>query len=389
MARLVGIGPRDEECEVAAAGAGRPHLLAGDRPPAVDWRRGRPRAREVGPRARFGEQLAPSLLTAQHRGQVLQPLLVGSVLEEHRRHHLERDGEHLGGDAVRRLHLVDDLVLPEWRAEPAVVRRPRTAGQARVEQPPLPRAADRPRPFLERFVLGGGVGVHDVRGGEVVGVALPGRVGVEPLAHPGLELVLGRRSRTWSLNSSRSRRCAPGRSGHAPLLAGIPGSPALRSSLPIVLKLTSMSTGSWPTLSRLVPEQLLQRLAEQPASRTRRVEQAVRPPPHPPRRARSLDVPPHRAHAPQVVAVLLAAHDQRVVDDRRGVAVDIDEQRPAEVRDTLRDEPEVIRRPAASPRPQCFPRAARRSRPSRRHRPRATTRRRTTPASRRPRARTT
>ena len=76
VARLRGIGPRDEKREVTAAGTGGPHLLAGDRPPAVNRRRRRPGAREVRPRARFGEQLAPPLLTAQDRGQILQPLLV-------------------------------------------------------------------------------------------------------------------------------------------------------------------------------------------------------------------------------------------------------------------------------------------------------------------------
>ena len=116
-------------------------------------------------------------------------LVVGAVREQDRGQHLQRDREHFRGDAVLRLLGGDDVVLPRRRTVPAALDRPRAPSETRVEQPALPGARDVSRVLLARLVLLRRRRAHDVDGGEVVGVALLRRVGLEPGTDVRLELL--------------------------------------------------------------------------------------------------------------------------------------------------------------------------------------------------------
>ena len=95
-------------------------------------------------------------------------LLVGAEREEHRRQHLERDGQHLGGHAVAALLLGDHLGLPRRAAVPAVLHRPGAAGPAGVEELTLPPPRDREGRVLLRLVPVRGRRRHEVSGREVL-----------------------------------------------------------------------------------------------------------------------------------------------------------------------------------------------------------------------------
>ena len=120
-------------------------------------------------------------------GQVGEALLVGAELEQHRRRHLQGDGQHLGRDPVAGLLLGDDVGLPRRCAVTAVLDRPRPSGPAGVEQLPLPGAGDLEGGGLPRVVLLDGRGRHDVGRGEVLRAALGRGVVVEPGPHLGPE----------------------------------------------------------------------------------------------------------------------------------------------------------------------------------------------------------
>ena len=68
------------------------------------------------------------------------------------------------------------------------------------------------------------------------------------------------------------------------------------------------------------------------------VEKSVRAPLHPPPGLRPCKVPTDRADTPEVEAVALSSHDQRVVDSGGRVAVEVDQQRSGEVADACGDE---------------------------------------------------
>ena len=167
----------------------RPYLLPADRPPAFGCGRQRPDAAEVRAGVGLGEELAPARFAVGHRRQVRQSLLVRPVGEQDGGQHLERHRQHLGGDAVARLHLSHHLVLPSRRAVPAVFDRPRATGEPGVEERPPPVLGHRQRVAFTLPELSAGRRAHDVHRREVAGVALLRGIALEPRLDMGAELL--------------------------------------------------------------------------------------------------------------------------------------------------------------------------------------------------------
>ena len=87
------------------------------------------------------EQLAPHLVTPEHRRKEPPLLLLGAVGEERGAHHADGDGEHAVGHAEARLLLVEDGALDRATAAAAVLARPGDAGPSPAGQHALPLAA--------------------------------------------------------------------------------------------------------------------------------------------------------------------------------------------------------------------------------------------------------
>ena len=78
----LGVGPRQADAPAGELGVGRPHLLAGERPSAVDPLAARRQRRQVGASAGLGEQLAPELVGSEDPRQPSLPLLGRAVRQQ-------------------------------------------------------------------------------------------------------------------------------------------------------------------------------------------------------------------------------------------------------------------------------------------------------------------
>ena len=177
--------PREEDSPVAVVRARCPDLLAVDDPLLAVLLGARAQPGEVRARARFGEQLAPDLVAAQHRGQESFLLLGRAPRDDRRAGHRDADREHAGRDVVVRLLFVEDALLPTRPAASARFDRPRDPGPTAFEHDVLPLLARG-----DVLVVGIGIAVA----GQVGVVRLltglaPSRVRVEP----GARLVPERR----------------------------------------------------------------------------------------------------------------------------------------------------------------------------------------------------
>ena len=79
-----GVCAGEQDAEVGAMGERRPDLLTVDQPAARDRNCAGLDAGEIGPRTRFGEQLAPDLASGQHARHVATSLRVGAELQQRR-----------------------------------------------------------------------------------------------------------------------------------------------------------------------------------------------------------------------------------------------------------------------------------------------------------------
>ena len=157
-----GVGAREQQPEVGVLGVGGPDLLAVD-PPVVPIAHGRrAQGREVRPRVRLGEQLAPDLVGPQQRPDESLLLRRRAGREDRRPAHAHGDGELLDGQRESGRDVGELALLGVAEALPAVRGGPGDPGQAGVVQLGLERPG-------ERQVL--------VRSG---GPRWPRRVGTEP-----------------------------------------------------------------------------------------------------------------------------------------------------------------------------------------------------------------
>ena len=128
------IGAHDEQAPLGDVGQRRPHLLAVDDPLVAVLHAARRQAREVGPRARLAEELAPDLLAGEQRPQA-RLLRLGPPLHDGRAAHAvaDRVAEERVGPAGGEDPLVDDPLQLGVQAETAVALGEVNPGQAPVE----------------------------------------------------------------------------------------------------------------------------------------------------------------------------------------------------------------------------------------------------------------
>ena len=116
-----------------------PGLLPVDHELVAALLRPRSQRREVRPRVRLGEALAPDLLGREDGRDVAAALLVGAEAQQRGPEHVEADdvGE-LGGSGCRQL-LVDHDLLGRGASAAAELQRPRSPDVARLMASCLPR----------------------------------------------------------------------------------------------------------------------------------------------------------------------------------------------------------------------------------------------------------
>ena len=128
------VGPHEAGGVVAVLRARRPDLLALEHELVAVAPGPGLHAREVRARAGLAEQLAPDVVAAQQRRDERLLLLLAGVHQQRRPAHAEPDLERAGRDLEGlRLAVVDALVAA-GQPPPAVLGRPRDAGQAGVGQ---------------------------------------------------------------------------------------------------------------------------------------------------------------------------------------------------------------------------------------------------------------
>ena len=128
-----GVRSRQQDAEVGDVRVRGPHLLAAHQPPAVAVGDGlRLQARQVAPRARLAEPLAPDLLAGQERREVAALLLLGPVGEDRRAGHPQADhADVLGRLGAAELLEQDRLVAS---AAPRARRRPSARSARRTRR---------------------------------------------------------------------------------------------------------------------------------------------------------------------------------------------------------------------------------------------------------------
>jgi len=134
----LGIGAREEHHPVGLVGERRPHLLAVDDELVTGLFRPRLERGEVGSRVRLGISLAPDLLAREHLGRVAALLLLRPVGNDGGARHADgqdvEDGRRLG----ERDLFVEDHLLHEGEAAPAVLLGPGDADEAGLVHLALP-----------------------------------------------------------------------------------------------------------------------------------------------------------------------------------------------------------------------------------------------------------
>ena len=146
MLRRVGVRAREQDREVAQVRVRRPDLLPVDDELVAVALGARREVREVAPRGRLAEQLAPRLVGAQQRPQVPRPLRVAAVAKQHRADHADRRGDEARADREAGLLLGEDRRLlrrsrPGRRTPRATRCRPTRRRRARAARPGPRRSA--------------------------------------------------------------------------------------------------------------------------------------------------------------------------------------------------------------------------------------------------------
>src|SRR5581483_1357239 len=173
------IRPGEEDPPARELRVARPHLLPADDPAVAMADGARPERGQVGACPGLREELAPELLGGQDLRQEAALLLLGAVRDERRSDQVDADPV----DDLRRARrgdlLLEDVVLDDGRAAPAVLARPVDADPSPGVQLPLPVTE-------ERDLVG-------ERPGRTVGVGPPARRKIrrEPGAYLGAERLLG------------------------------------------------------------------------------------------------------------------------------------------------------------------------------------------------------
>src|SRR6058998_2863948 len=138
--RRVGIGPRQQHHAIGDVGQRRPHLLPVDHPVLAVFHGTSLERREIGPGVRLRIPLAPDLFAGEDLGRIPLLLLLGPVGDDRRPGHADaEDVQDLRRLGQRHL-LVEDQLLHEGEATPAVLLGPRQSDEPRVVERALPVA---------------------------------------------------------------------------------------------------------------------------------------------------------------------------------------------------------------------------------------------------------
>ena len=190
--RHIGVGASDHCAQVREPGNGGPDLLAADLPAIAVLHGARLQAGHVRARARLREELAPDLLATKQRPYVAVLLLLCAEVEQSGATHPHADTEELARQVVVPGLLVEGSLVSRCQALAAIGRRPGYAGKASIMQSALKDP-----------------GRGEVPAAPAAGVVIraPGRVGFEPGAGAGAEVLLGRTSCFSHRELSPRRRC--------------------------------------------------------------------------------------------------------------------------------------------------------------------------------------
>ena len=159
----VPIGASQADPPVSLAGLGRPHLLTGQRPSAVDPDGTGGQGRKVRTRARLAEQLAPRDVTEQRGQHETFPLLRRAVLDDGG-HRPRADGQIGAAEPCSRQLLVNHQLLDRTRVE-AERSRPVRRQVARLRQSGSLLIGGKPRDHVHLRPRGGanlGIGSVEV-----------------------------------------------------------------------------------------------------------------------------------------------------------------------------------------------------------------------------------
>ena len=134
-------GTSEQHAPAGAMRERRPHLLAGDAPTSVGALRSRAHRREVTAGVGLAEALAPNLGTGKDRRQEATLLVLGAERDDHGPTHDQTEHVRRRRRACPHQLLVEDGLLHEGGAAPAVFLGPGNARVAGVVQRSLPREA--------------------------------------------------------------------------------------------------------------------------------------------------------------------------------------------------------------------------------------------------------
>ena len=191
------LGPGQHEAPVGDVRQRCPDLLAGDLPVVTGKPSGRGDRRQVRAGAGLGESLAPQLGHRRDGGQETAPLLRRAEGDQRRAEQLLAHVTDPGRRVSPGVLLVEDHLLADRRAAPAVLGWPAQRGPAGRRQAPVPG-----QPLLERLMFPAGT-AGSAQPGE-----LAGQVRRQPVAEPGAELLVAQ-ARQRSRRAATRRRADP------------------------------------------------------------------------------------------------------------------------------------------------------------------------------------
>ncbi len=177
MLRLVGIGAHQQKAPVGEMRARGPHLLAVDEEMVALVDGAGAQTGEIGAGARLGIALAPDLVAGQDFRQIALLLFLGAPMDQRRAQQAHADRAGQDRRAGAEILLVEDDLLHEAGAAPAIFLRPGDADPAGGVHFLLPGAA-----AFQRLAIGRDALVLRVLDLEVVG-----QVRVEPGAQLAAE----------------------------------------------------------------------------------------------------------------------------------------------------------------------------------------------------------
>ena len=176
----------EQDAPLAPMGVRRPHLLARDAEGVAVEHRASVQPGEIGSRPWLREALAPDVVGGEDRGEESLPLRLGPPLHDPGARQHEADGVHTGRGSRPHHLLLEDHLVDQARAPPAVSPGPGDPHPPAAMEPLVPRQArvERPVGVEGELVVGGG----PIR-------AVSGELALEPSPQLGAEGFLVRRER--------------------------------------------------------------------------------------------------------------------------------------------------------------------------------------------------